>query len=83
MLRLGATLRTVAARGQAAPVLARPVKGQAMNKQRERNFLVTVAMYFSMALSVFVAVIVLTGMVAYFLKMFFHIDPKWLFGLFD
>ena len=50
---------------------------------KKEEILVTAAMYFSVALAVFVAVVTLTGMVAYFLKTFFHIAPTWLFGLFD
>ncbi len=50
---------------------------------KKEEILVTAAMYFSVALSVFIAVIVLTGAMAYFLKTFFHIAPTWLFGLFD
>ncbi len=46
-------------------------------------FLLTAIMYGSVALSVFIVVVMLTGMVAYFAKTFYHIPPKWLFGLFD
>lgn len=50
---------------------------------KERFWLATAILYLSVALSVFLAVVMVTGMVAFFAKTFFHIPPKWLFGLFD
>jgi len=50
---------------------------------KERFWLATAMLYLSVTLSVFLAVVMLTGMVAFFAKTFYHIPPKWLFGLFD
>ena len=45
--------------------------------------LLSVMMYGSVALAVFIVVTMLTGMVAYFAKTLYHIPPKWMFGIFD
>jgi hypothetical protein len=50
---------------------------------KERFWLATAILYLSVVLSVFITVVMVTGMVAFFAKTFFHIQPKWLFGLFD
>ncbi|MCZ6531478.1 MAG: hypothetical protein O7A08_00780 [SAR324 cluster bacterium] len=46
-------------------------------------FLLSSIMYGSVALSVFIVVVMVTGMVAYFAKTLYHIPPTWMFGLFD
>ena len=45
--------------------------------------LVTGLSWLSVTLAVFLAVMMCVGAVAYFLKTFFHINPRWMFGLFD
>lgn len=43
----------------------------------------TALLYLSFAVAVLVSVLMLTGMVAYFAKTFYHVQPRWMFGLFD
>lgn len=50
---------------------------------KHRILLAKMLLYLSVAVAVFVTVVMLTGMAAYFAKTFYHIPPKWLFGLFD
>ena len=60
--------------------LGQPWGGEAVKR---KLFLMSVVMYGSVALAVFIVVTMLTGMAAYFAKTFYHIPPRWLFGLFD
>lgn len=50
---------------------------------KKRFRLATAMLYLSVALSVFITLVMLTGMAAFFAKTFYHVPPKWLFGLFD
>ena len=46
-------------------------------------FIFSGIMYGSFSLCVVIVVIQLEGMAAYFAKTFYHVQPAWLFGLFD
>ncbi len=50
---------------------------------KDRFWLAKAMLYLSVTMSVLLTVVMLTGMVAFFAKTFYHIPPKWLFGLFD
>ena len=45
--------------------------------------LVTGLSWISVTLSVFLVFMMSVGAVAYFAKTFYHITPRWMFGLFD
>ena len=49
---------------------------------KNRNWLAKALLYVSVTVAVLVTVVMLTGMIAYFAKTFYHVPPRWLFGLF-